>query len=95
MSNSETPQQTGLRVAAALDLLRLGNDEDVRPHAIWALKQVISDVVPEQLSTTAIVSLLSILIPEHSRILSGQGPPAVGRPRTALRLIGRSQAAGS
>ncbi len=76
--------EAGLRVTAALDFLRSGTDEDMRAHCIWCLDKVMADLRPEDLSTPTLVSLLAILIPDHSRILTGR-PPA--REAPILRLV--------
>jgi hypothetical protein len=79
--------EIGLRVTAGLDFLRTGGGEELREHYIWVLKQVMGHIKPEDLSTATLVSMLAVLIPEHSRFIGG-GNPAV-REATVLRLLPR------
>jgi hypothetical protein len=76
----------GLQVAAALDWARCGSDEEIRGHCLWQLKEMMTALAPEHLSTSAVVSLLAILIPEHSRFLAGRDP-ATGEVGVVLRLV--------
>lgn len=78
--------EAGLRVTAALDFLDAGGGDDMRDHWIWQLKHVLTDLTPEYLSTATLVSVLAILIPDHSRFLAGRLPVDRG-PGTILRLI--------
>lgn len=68
--------ETGHRVGAALDWLHAGTDEDEATHAhyVWAVKSMMTNLAPEDLSTTTLVSLLAILIPEHGRLLASKFP---------------------
>lgn len=80
-------EDAGARVIAALGFLNSGNDDDMREHYIWAVKSIMTHLVPEQLATSTLVSLLAILIPEHSahlRIRPTDGGPGPGK---ILRLV--------
>lgn len=72
------------RVRAGLKFLHLSGGDELRAHYIWLLKRLLTDLKPEDLSTRAIVSLVAILIPDHSRLLArvmvGRGP--------GLQLVG-------
>lgn len=92
MSDLE-PIQAGLRVTAGLDFLRTAGGEDVREHYLWQLKQMMLDMPPEKISTSALVSLVAVLIPEHARVLAGR-QPASGVPVAVLRLVRDDGAAG-
>lgn len=88
--------EAGLRVTAALDFLRSGGGDEMRDHYIWSVKSVLTNMAPEDLSTTALVSILAILIPEHSRFLAGRVPPSGGRPSgKILRIISDDNSAGA
>jgi hypothetical protein len=76
----------GLQVAAALDWARCGTDGDIREHCLWQLKELMTALAPEHLSTAAVVSLIAILVPEHSRFLAGRDP-AAGDVGVVLRLV--------
>jgi hypothetical protein len=66
-------ENIGPRVSAALNFLQSG-EEDVRDHYLWQVRQVLGDMTPDDLSTEALVSLLAVLIPEHSRVLTSRRP---------------------
>ena len=72
MSNTE-PVEIGLRVTAALDFLRSGGEE-MRDHYLWCVRQVMSSLPLDEVSTSALVSILAVLVPEHARFLRGREP---------------------
>lgn len=67
-----TSIETSLRISAGMDFVAAGNDEDVRGHYLWQVKQLMHALAPEDLSTPELVSLVAVLIPAHSRLLGGQ-----------------------
>lgn len=71
MSNT-APINLGQRVTAALHYVESGLEIDSRAHYLWTLKNVMRNLELENLSTQTLVSLLAILIPEHSRILTSR-----------------------
>jgi hypothetical protein len=75
--------QTG--ISAALKYLR-SCPEDVRDHYVWLLKRLLTNLKPRDLSTESIVSLVAILIPEHSRLLASPEPGA-GDGGVVLNLV--------
>lgn len=76
--------EAGLAVTAGMDFLRMNGGEDLREHYLWSLKQLMADLPPEKLSTSALVALHVILIPEHARAIREIG----GRPSGAvIRLL--------
>jgi hypothetical protein len=75
-------EDIGPRVSAALNFLQAG-EEDVRDHYLWQIRQVLGDLTPEDLSDEALVSLLAVLAPEHSRVLAARRPGS-GKPRGRL-----------
>lgn len=74
-----------LRMAAALDYLRGGNDEDMREHYIWLVKQMMAKMAPEDLSTSALVATVVAWTPDHSRVIIGK--PVGGDSATVLQLV--------
>lgn len=68
-----------MRVAAGLNFLEAGGGEELREHYLWVLKSLMTNMAPEDLSTDTLVSIVAVLIPEHSRFLAGQ-PPTGRRP---------------
>lgn len=81
--DNTAPINVGKRIDAALDFIKETGDYTVRDHYLWELKQVMASMPPDELSTTAIISLLAVLVPEHARFLAGRKP--VSGP--VLRLI--------
>jgi hypothetical protein len=65
----------GARVTAALNYLNIGGEDELRAHYLWLLKQVMMNLTFEDVPTSTLVSMLSILIPEHSRVLVGRAVP--------------------
>ncbi len=62
-----------------------GGGEDLRSHYLWTLDGVMGNLHPEDLSTSALVALLAVLIPEHARILTTRKPTSPKR--SPLRLV--------
>lgn len=85
MASEVNSVETGLRVTAGLDFLRSGGGEELREHYLWQIKQMMSAMPPDQLSTSALVSLVAVLIPEHARLLAAREPGTVSG--TVLRLV--------
>lgn len=82
-----------LRITAALDYVRLSKDENIRAHHLWELEQVTQAVGLEDLTTAELVTLLSVLIPAHTRVLTGR-PSVHERPTgSLLRLVSNQGAA--
>lgn len=82
MSNEEV----GLRLESALNYARIGNDEELRPHFLWQIDQLTNEISAEDLTTLELVALITVLIPAHSRILTGRR--AAAEPQIPfLRLI--------
>lgn len=79
------PDDIASRVTAGLGFLHSGGGDELREHYLWTLDQVMSHLHPENLSTQALVSILAVLIPEHSRFLTGRRTPPGGK-RTGRRL---------
>lgn len=71
MSETE-PVAVGLRITAALDYARSSNEMDMRAHYLWQVQQITSNVSLDDLTTPELVSLAALLIPPHSRVLSGR-----------------------
>lgn len=81
------------RVTAGLGYLQAGGGEELRSHYLWLLDRMLGNIRPEDLSTPTVVSLVALLMPDHSRIVGGGLPdPRSERPRNGvvLRLIPRS-----
>lgn len=79
MPNIE-PVEVGLRVTAALDYARSSQDEDIRPHYLHMVQQLTEDVRLADLTTEELVSLTALLIPAHSRVLTGRPRPDAAAP---------------
>lgn len=83
----------GPRVTAGLNYLQAGGGEDLRDHYLWLLRRMLGNIRLEGLSTSTLVSLVALLMPDHSRIV-GDGNPDKGRNRprdgVVLQLIPRS-----
>jgi hypothetical protein len=78
--------EDGSRIKAALDIL--SGDEKLREHYIWTLKTMMTHMVPEDLSTRTLVSIVALLLPEHSRFIARRMSPAGRRPRARdLRIV--------
>ena len=81
MPNTE-PIHIGQRITAAVNYVQAG--DDVRAHCLWTLRGILTNMAPEDLSTSALASIIAILIPEHSRFLVRRNPRLGPAP---LRLI--------
>lgn len=75
----------GSRVSAGICFLRSGGGDQLRAHYLWTLDQVMGHLRPEDLSTPTLVSLLAVLIPEHSRFLIR--PTPLGPKGAVLRIV--------
>ena len=70
---SETdPVGMSLRMTAAMDFVRNGSDEDMRQHFRWQAEQILGSLALDDLTTAELVSLVTVLIPAHSRALGPQ-----------------------
>lgn len=77
-------------VEPAVDRGAGAGGEELRSHYVWLLRRMLGNIRPEDLATTTVVSLVALLMPDHSRIV--RGAPGKGRskrPRDAaiLQLI--------
>lgn len=86
MPNSE-PVEVGLRVTAALDYVRSSNDDDIRPHYLRMVQDLTEEVHLSDLTTAELVTLTALLIPAHSRILTGRARPDAAAPIGNLRIV--------
>lgn len=88
--------EAGLRITAALDFMRCGGDaEELRAHFLWEVKTIMTEMNPEDYSTTGLAALLGVMIPEHASFLNGRVTPAAGRTEgKILRLLPHDDAAG-
>lgn len=59
-------------------------DSNVRAHYLWEVEQITSVVNLTDLTTEELISLAALLIPAHSRLLSGWTKAG---PKRALRII--------
>lgn len=73
MSSTEAVD-VSLRIAAALDYVRVGNDEEIRAHYLWLVKEMMTRMTPEDLSTSALVATVVAWTPDHSRFELGGSP---------------------
>lgn len=78
------PIDIGQRIIAALGYVDSVEDVDMRPHLLWQVKAIMTRMRPEDLSDNALVSLVAILGPEHSRFIDGVSPGAKVIPLTLL-----------
>ena len=71
------------------DVALQDNDgEDVRSHNLWAVRELMYDMSPEDLTTAELVSMVAIMIPAHSRVLDDRAER--GRPNaTILQFVPR------
>lgn len=83
MSNTESVD-VSLRIANALRYARAGNDEELRPHYLALAEQVLGELKLPDLTTAELVTLVAVLIPARSRLLSGTEHVEHG---TVLRFI--------
>lgn len=81
MSNEEV----GLRVESALNYAQTGSDDDLRPHYLWQVDQITNEISAEDLTTPELVAFVALLIPAHSRVLTGRASAELQVP--FLRLI--------
>lgn len=83
------PVEVGLRVTAALDYCRSSHDEDIRPHYLRMVQQLTEAVNLTDLTASELVSLTALLIPAHSRVITGRArpdaTPPVGKILTLVR----------
>jgi hypothetical protein len=56
-----------------------GDGEELRAHYIWLLRRMLGNITPDDLATSTMVSLVDLLMPEHSRIVGDT--PGKGRSR--------------
>lgn len=77
----------GLRITAALDYARTGNDEDLRPHYLRAVHELTDEVHLTDLTTSELISLTALLIPAHSRVIAGRARPDAPAPVGKLRIV--------
>lgn len=79
------------RVAAGLHYLDAGGGEELRDHYVWLIRTMLSNLAPDDLSTSTLVSLVALLMPEHSRAIGGEPGRGRRKPRgTVIPLIPRS-----
>lgn len=80
------------RVTAGLNFLEANGGEELRAHYLWLLRRMLGNITPEDLGTSTVISLVALLIPEHSQVVGGVPDPGSNRPRDAaiLRLIPHS-----
>lgn len=76
-----------LQMSAALDYAAAGDDEQMRTHYLWLVKQMMAHIGgPEGLTTAALVATVVAWMPDHTRVMSGR-EPAGGDTATVLHLI--------
>jgi hypothetical protein len=80
------PDDVSSRVAAALDYMG-ADGADVREHYLWVLRKMFDEVTPDDLSTSALISLTAVIIPEHARVLAGRSPGGGHRDARVLQLL--------
>lgn len=61
------------RVQLAIDFAESADDDEIRPHNMWQLQRMLTDMEPDDLLTTEIVALIAVLVPAHSRWLARRG----------------------
>lgn len=81
------------RVAAAQDFVNSCNDNELRPHYLHQVCEMLADIGDvSQLQTAELAALVALLIPAHSRILTGRVRATSERDRDrVLRLVPHSQ----
>lgn len=71
-----------------------GGGEELRSHYVWLLRRMLGDITPDDLATQTMAELVTLLMPDHSRIIGGVAPGkgSSTRPRDAaiLQLVPRS-----
>jgi hypothetical protein len=85
VSNTQ-PVEMSLRLTAALDYVAAGDASDVRDHFLWLVKQMMADMVPEDLTTEELVTTVVAWSPAHSRAISSR-EPSDGESATILQLV--------
>jgi hypothetical protein len=65
-------KDVGLRVTSALNYAHTGDDEELRPHYLWQVRQLTKELSADDLTTPELVAFIAVLIPAHSRLLSGR-----------------------
>ena len=87
MSQETTPEVRAL-ITTALEYYGTMT-EDMAPHYVWALREIICDIRPEELLPTEVMAALAVLAPAHGRILAARRSagcqPLLGGP--VLRLV--------
>lgn len=87
--------ELGLKITAAVDYARAGDDDEMRPHYLRTVQQITDEVRLSDLTTTELVALKALLIPAHSRAITGRGRPETTPPvGKLLRIVSRDNAAG-
>jgi hypothetical protein len=69
----------------------------LRAHHLWLLRRMLGNITLEDLATATVVSLVALLMPDHSRIVGGGDPdhgPKRSRDAAILRLVPRSSGDG-
>lgn len=79
------------RITAVVEALPAYADEEIRPHLLWQLREVLARITLGELRSTEVVALLAVLAPAHSRILAGDVQKC--RPRKGLKLVPGSSGA--
>ena len=83
-------QRFGKKITAALDYAEL-NGEDVRAHYLHTIQQITTELNLSDLTTSELIALKSLLIPAHSRLLTGTPcPPERNGP--LLRIVRQDNA---
>jgi hypothetical protein len=82
------PINVGQRIDAAIDYANSTNDAEVRPHYLATLQRLTEEVRLADLTTGELIALKSLLIPAHSRVLTGRRRPETGAPiGKVLRIV--------
>ncbi len=68
--------EMALRMSAGIDYANSIKSDDVREHYIWLNEQLAMRIGLEDLSVNELVSLATVLIPAHSRVIAGGRRPA-------------------
>jgi hypothetical protein len=59
------------RMSAVLDYVATGHEDDLRPHYLDRVSEMLADISDiDNLLTTELATLVALLIPAHSRALS-------------------------
>jgi hypothetical protein len=81
------PVEVGLRITAALDYARRSAHENIRPHYLWQLEKITETVTLDDLTDAELVSLTALLIPCHTRLLTGRPAADEGAAGRLLRIV--------